>query len=348
MNTANNKVQMLHDLLKKEIEAGTYKQGEKLPSVRDMAVSYNLNKSTAVAALATLANEGLVRTEAGRGAFVLGKREPKQIAMLYYADAAPFRVETEILRHLHKSIGEDYFLSLHDTTQNYPVFQEKIASLVQSGVKGIIAIPPKNYIPTQEDVDVLNEIISDRVPLIFVIRNIEGVNADYYSMNLNVGIQKAVAHLATSGKRCIALIEHDSRKFIEEELAGMETACRNLGIQMNPDYILQYDYNDLEVLRQKLKKILDEIDAIIAPDNLLCSLQELLRNSGKSIPGELSVVGINDVVSPFFYPPLTSIHFPVEAIGSSAMNTMMMRIEKNMPPEKIRRNFAPELIIRET
>ena len=66
MNIANNKVQMLHDLLKKEIESGTYKQGEKLPSVRDMAVSYNLNKSTAVAALATLANEGLVRTEIGR------------------------------------------------------------------------------------------------------------------------------------------------------------------------------------------------------------------------------------------------------------------------------------------
>ena len=30
MNIANNKVQMLHDLLKKEIESGTYKQGEKL------------------------------------------------------------------------------------------------------------------------------------------------------------------------------------------------------------------------------------------------------------------------------------------------------------------------------
>ena len=117
---------------------------------------------------------------------------------------------------------------------------------------------------------------------------------------------------------------------------------------INPRYILQYDYNDLEVLKQKLRQILEEIDAIIAPDNLLCSLQELLRNSGKAIPEELSVVGINDVVSPFFYPPLTSIHFPVEAIGFSAMNTMMMRIEKSMPPEKIRRNFVPELIIRET
>ena len=102
------------------------------------------------------------------------------------------------------------------------------------------------------------------------------------------------------------------------------------------------------MLKQKLQQILDEIDAIIAPDNLLCSLQELLRNGGKEIPEELSVVGINDVVSPFFYPPLTSIHFPVEAIGFSAMNTMMMRIEKSMPPEKICRNLVPELIIRET
>lgn len=343
-----NKAKQLHEMLKRELESSKYAKGDKLPSVRDLSAAYNVNKSTVVNVLATLANEGLIITEPGKGSFVQEvKEEQKQIAVLFFDTVSPFRVETEILAQIQKNIRSGYFLSLHDTAQNYKVFERKIESLIESGVKGIIAIPPKFYTPKSSDAEYLNRLLGDTVPLVFIIRKIEGVHADFFSMDLDKGIQKAVTYLASIDKKKICLIKHDSQKFVDEELHGLEAACRKHNIDVNPDYILEYEDN-IETIGSKLMSILPKVDAIIGPDHTLCSLQGIIRNSRKHIPSELSIVGINDVVSHYFSPPLTSVRFPVEKIGINAIHTMIDRLERGGAADKIEKNFIPDLVIRET
>ncbi|TBL79045.1 GntR family transcriptional regulator [Paenibacillus thalictri] len=345
---STQKAKYLHDILKQELESNKYAIGEKLPSVRDLSTMYNVNKSTVVTVLATLASEGLIRTEAGKGAFVLEpKTEPKQIAALFFDSQSPLRVDTEILGHIQRNMKPGYFLSLHDTSQNYKVFENTIARLVESGVKAIIAIPPKFYTPGPSEVEYLNRLLGDTIPLVFIIRNIEGVNAEYFSMDLSKGIQKAVTYLNSIGKKNICLIKHDSQKFIDEELAGLEFAAQQYNLQINPKYLLEYDDN-IERIGNILGSIIHEVDAIIGPDHTLCSLQGVIRGTSKQFPEQLSIVGINDVVSHYFAPPLTSIRFPVEHIGVNAVQTAIARIEGTMPPERIVKNFIPDLVIRET
>lgn len=348
-NPSAHTAKHLHELLKRDLETQKYAPGEKLPSVRELSVAYQVNKSTVVNVLATLANEGLIKTEAGKGSFVLAaKEESKQIAVLFFDSTLPFRVDTEILAHIQRNIKPGYYLSLHDTSQNYRLFEQKIEALAESGnVHGFIAIPPKRYTPQPDDVARLNRILGDRIPLVFIIRSIEGVAADFFSMDLDKGVQKAVAYLSSNNKKRICIMKHDSQKFADEELRGLEIACRKHQIPLNPDYILEHDEN-IETVKSKLLSIIDEIDAIIASDHLLCSLQWVLRDSGKRIPEDLSIIGINDVVSQYFYQPLTSIRFPVEQIGIHAIYTMISRLEKGGSMEKITKNIVPDLVIRET
>lgn len=61
--------------IKAEIVSGKLKQGEKLPSVRELAVIARVNPNTMQKALVELENEGLVYTERTNGKFVTTNKE---------------------------------------------------------------------------------------------------------------------------------------------------------------------------------------------------------------------------------------------------------------------------------
>ena len=60
----------LYHQLRRQIEEGNYRVGEKLPSVRRLAADCGINRLTARKALELLEHEGYVRVQHGRGTFV--------------------------------------------------------------------------------------------------------------------------------------------------------------------------------------------------------------------------------------------------------------------------------------
>ena len=62
-------IQLL-DYLKIYLLSGTFKSGEKLPSVRDFANTFEVNPNTVQRALVELENEGLIYTERTNGKYV--------------------------------------------------------------------------------------------------------------------------------------------------------------------------------------------------------------------------------------------------------------------------------------
>ncbi|MDO4283619.1 MAG: GntR family transcriptional regulator [Clostridia bacterium] len=65
----------LVELIRKEIVSGKLKVGERLPSVRELALTARVNPNTMQKALVELENEGLVYTERTNGKFVTNDRE---------------------------------------------------------------------------------------------------------------------------------------------------------------------------------------------------------------------------------------------------------------------------------
>ncbi|MEG1867608.1 MAG: GntR family transcriptional regulator [Clostridiales bacterium] len=78
MSVFNNKAPIylqLMDEMKKKILAGEIKPGEKLPSVRDIAMDQGVNPNTAQKALTQLETEGLIITNRTSGKFVTENAE---------------------------------------------------------------------------------------------------------------------------------------------------------------------------------------------------------------------------------------------------------------------------------
>lgn len=65
----------LTDKIRQQISGGVLVQGDKLPSVRELAVELSINPNTIQRAYSQLETEGYVYTVSGRGTFVCEVRE---------------------------------------------------------------------------------------------------------------------------------------------------------------------------------------------------------------------------------------------------------------------------------
>ena len=65
--------QQLAELLKEEIHAGRYKQGQKLPTELELCKLYHVSRNTVRGALQQLEKENLLLRQQGKGTFVSKK-----------------------------------------------------------------------------------------------------------------------------------------------------------------------------------------------------------------------------------------------------------------------------------
>lgn len=70
--------QQIMDIIKQQIASGELAAGEKLPSVRDMALVAGVNPNTMQKALSELEREGLLYSKRTAGRFVAEKKEIKK------------------------------------------------------------------------------------------------------------------------------------------------------------------------------------------------------------------------------------------------------------------------------
>jgi LacI family transcriptional regulator len=84
-----------------------------------------------------------------------------------------------------------------------------------------------------------------------------------------------------------------------------------------------------------------------ANDMLAVGCYEALEEAGLSCPGDVSVVGFNDM--PFIdrlRPPLTTVAFPHYQLGTEAAAMLLARISDRRPGPAPAVRLAPELVIR--
>ena len=65
----------LYEQAARAVASGRLKQGDRLPSVRDLAARLLVNPNTIARAYADLARDGLIESQQGRGAFVSERRQ---------------------------------------------------------------------------------------------------------------------------------------------------------------------------------------------------------------------------------------------------------------------------------
>ncbi|CAE6763764.1 hypothetical protein R69927_06277 [Paraburkholderia domus] len=79
---------MVSEAIIRHIESGSLREGDRLPSEGDLAVSHGVSVGTVQKALVQLVHSGLITREQGRGTFVSGSRvAPADVRYLRFRDA---------------------------------------------------------------------------------------------------------------------------------------------------------------------------------------------------------------------------------------------------------------------
>jgi LacI family transcriptional regulator len=165
----------------------------------------------------------------------------------------------------------------------------------------------------------------------------------------------ALEHLAWLGHRRIAVIK--GQAFSSDTLSRWESICataRTMGLSIEPDLVVQLD-GDLPSpeLGYSVTRILigrgKPFTALFAFNDISAiGAMRALRESGRRVPEDVSVVGFDDLQSAAFQQPgLTTVRQPLRRMGELAAEIVLKRVAGGGRRVHAKRlTVEPELVVR--
>jgi DNA-binding LacI/PurR family transcriptional regulator len=174
-------------------------------------------------------------------------------------------------------------------------------------------------------------------------------------VDLRDAMRKAVSHLIQQGHKEIVFLGYQFKSQSENpRYQGYIDAMNEYGLPVLPHYT-QYmeELNDtLTTGYRKVKEfILQDLPftAIVAANDLMAvGAMRALMESGKQVPHDVSVLGVDDIeLSSLVFPALTTVSIPKRKIGNMLANQLLAQINgKENIASSI--TFNTDLIIRES
>ncbi len=203
------------------------------------------------------------------------------------------------------------------------------------------------------DIDdpILPLLIKDDSPLVLVGRHPYFTNVAWVDVENREGAHSAVSHLIELGHRRIGLINGQLQ--MEAALArrdGYKQALLENGIPLDPDLMVEGFYSQTAAF-QAMQKLLDLPEpptaVFAASDTMAIGALNAIRGRGLSIPGDVAVVGYDDLpLASESSPPLTSIRQPVEEMSVQAVRLLIEQIRGENAPRSVR--LSGRLVVRES
>lgn len=163
----------------------------------------------------------------------------------------------------------------------------------------------------------------------------------------------ATDYLIGLGHSRILFLVKPGRRTIERRLEGWRDALRLHGLDAGDDLIVPVSdwLPELaaEALAERIARNgLDFTAVLAAGDSLAMGAMMGLRQKGFSVPGDVSVMGMDDLPqTAFLSPPLTTMHIPMKEIGAAALDLLRDDLGSvPMPPRRI--ELACHLVERES
>jgi LacI family transcriptional regulator len=161
------------------------------------------------------------------------------------------------------------------------------------------------------------------------------------------GMEAVVDHLVQNGYRRIAYVGGPRRASNLVRRATVRRALAASGLGDGPGEITA-GVSRWRSASALVDKILNKRpDALICyDDKLALGLLDALRSAGVNVPGDLAVVGFDDIVyAAISHPRLTTVAQPAEEMGRRAVQMLLGAIETRTMPAS---ETLPRLVVRES
>lgn len=163
----------------------------------------------------------------------------------------------------------------------------------------------------------------------------------------------AANHLIGLGHRRILFLMRRGRRTIERRYEGWRDALaaagvagfENLAVEVE-DWLPELAGNAIK--RRIAARGLDFTAVLTAGDSLAFGAIRGAQEAGYSVPGDVSVVGMDDLpLAAFCNPPLTAMHIPMREIGSAALSLLLDDMAHAvLPPRRV--ELACHLVVRQS
>ena len=228
-----------------------------------------------------------------------------------------------------------YSLVLSNTDENAEREAAILDVLIADRVAGIMIAT------TNENGEVLRRSLAMGTALVALDRRIHGLPTDSVAVDNESAAHEAVTHLIRLGHRRIAIVggpadAHTAR----ERLRGYERAHRDALLSIDPELVTAGTFRESAglTLTRQLLGLSAPPTAIFSVNNLTTiGVLRALREAGAAIPGDVSVVGFDDIpTAELLDPPLTVIRQPTYRMGAQAVELLMRRLRN--PQHRSRRS----------
>ena len=251
--------------------------------------------------------------------------------------------EAAVLSGFERSLLGTGFTSIVAThLWSKELLQRQIETLCDRGVEGLLLI---NATPSESPGIPAVTICTDRCP----------VWCTRISIDNAVGIRKGIDYLASLGHTEIAFIKGpEGGGDTQGRWTAVITTCKALGIQVDPDLTIQltrlepgmHETDGGRIAAEDLLRRGKRFTALFAFNDISAlGAMTALREAGRKVPEEVSVIGFDDIeFASLAFPALTTIRQPMREMGATAAELLIRKLAGDDSVQNIR--VRPELIVR--
>ncbi|MBA2680752.1 MAG: LacI family DNA-binding transcriptional regulator [Ktedonobacteraceae bacterium] len=210
-----------------------------------------------------------------------------------------------------------------------------IRILLEQRVTGIVLAAPQ-----LERNPGVREMLRGQVPVVSMYHVPGGGIPTVGSDHARTGLL-ATQHLLDLGHRRIGtILGPQDRQATQTRLRGYQRALSAAGIEADPELIEESDWlveGGYAATRRLLERVVD-ITAIFAQNDMMAvGVLGALREMGRRVPEDFSVVGCDDItLAAYTVPALTTVHLPFYETGEMAVQLLLDIITKRTTnPKKI-------------
>lgn len=316
-------MQIYKDLLK-GIGEGLYREGQKLPTEKELSKDYNVSRITCQKAMNLLVEDGIVVRHPGIGSIVAGTKEEddniegnKEVEITeeeIVINKGKKKIIGIVVEALWSCFGIEIFDGAYEMAEklNYEIIikksfgnQEKeikaIEDLTALGAEGIIVMPVHGDYYN----DTILKLVVEKYPIVFLDRYLKGIHVPYVGTDNFTAAKTSVEYLLNKGHKEIALVtaEDNQATTLDERKKGYidgllssGVAAKRKNIYDNLSIVIPEKDHD-EILRKEvinLKGFFEEnseVTAVLATEYHMAKIAEMaLKQLGKEVPRDIEIV----------------------------------------------------------
>lgn len=297
----------------------------------------NVRESTRARVVAAIDQLGYRPNNAAR-TLVTGRTQTIGVLALDVADWSGLTTLYGIERSAREA---GYFVSIANLPSvRRASVQQAVARLVGQSVAGLLVIAP-----VAAASDTFTALPAD-LPVVAIEGDPQAEVATV-TVDQVAGARAATEHLLELGHETVFHISgpHDwmqTHERVEGWRAALEAAGAEATMPLTGDWSAQSGYEIGRFLAR-----IPELSAVFSGnDQMALGLLLALHEKGLSVPGDVSVVGFDDLPeTPFFIPPLTTVRQDFQEVGRQGLQMLLAQIESGSRSTE-RRTIEAELIVR--